>query len=327
MLGCPHMNKQPLACVLSLLLLIPGGVQAQNADKDDPGKELPPVETLSLETNDNVFLAAKYYPGTKGKEAVPVIMLHGMINPAANGAVYYKLAQDIQKYMGHAVIVPDLRGHGKSINRRNPADINGRLPIDRDTFGKEEFKKVLMDIEACKKFLMNKNNQGELNIEKLCVIASDVSAIVATNWAAWDWNLPAKGFIRPGQNVKALILLTPLQSYKGLTVQRALNHEVIKRQLSIMIVAGQQEPKYYSDSKRIYNQLHKFHPDKFENEKDERENKKLWEYGLATSKQGSSLLTVPNLKPSLSALIGNFIKMRLENQEGFAWQNRDPNAE
>ena len=48
-----------------------------------------PVENLALETRDGVLLSAKYFPGTKGKEAVPIIMLHSMSNTASTGASYY----------------------------------------------------------------------------------------------------------------------------------------------------------------------------------------------------------------------------------------------
>ena len=232
-------------------------------DQKKPEGTLPPIENLTLETKDGVLLSAKYFPGTKGKDAAPIIMLHSMINTASTGATYYKLAGDIQKFMGHAVIIPDLRGHGKSTKRRNPRDPNSNITIDPDKFTKVQFAAVGADIEACKKFLMEKNNKGELNIEKLCVIGSDVSAIVALNWAVYDWSQPGNVLIKNGQDVKALILLTPVASYKGFTAQQALNHVVIQRTLSIMILAGKIDTKYYSGSKRIYNQLARFHPEKF----------------------------------------------------------------
>ena len=259
----------------------------------------------------------------EGQGGYPLVLIHGY---PETKRIWWRNIRPLAE-AGYEVIVPDLRGHGSSTKRRNPADVNTRLTIDRDKFAKAEFASVGADIEACKKYLMTKNNKGELNIEKLCVIASDISAIVAINWAVYDWSQPSNILIKNGQDVKALILLTPMQSYRGLSAQQGLENNVIKRQLSIMILAGKQGTKYYADSKRIHNQLVRFHPDKFENEVDERNNKKLFEYGLPTANQGSSMLNIPNLKPNPSALIGNFILYRLEKQEGFAWQNRDPNAE
>jgi|TARA_B110000467_G_scaffold134991_1_gene131630 pimeloyl-ACP methyl ester carboxylesterase len=312
----------PIRLAIALFIGILCTLSANAQDEKETKETLPPVENLALETKDGVLLSAKYFPGTKGKDAVPIIMLHSMIDTAATGAAYYKLAGDIQRLMGHAVIVPDLRGHGDSTKQRNPRDLNSNIPIDPNKFTKAQFAMVGLDIEACKKFLMTKNNKGELNIEKLCVIGSDVSAIVAINWAVYDWSQKSNIVVKNGQDVKALILLTPIASYKGLTAQLALNHAVIQRTLSIMILAGKLDPKYYSGSKRIYNQLTRYHLDKFTDKKDELEKKMLFEYGLDTKTQGSGMLSVSNLKPSPRNLIADFIRYRLENQAGYVWTDR-----
>ena len=320
-----HYSPIRLSIALFIGILCTSSTNAQNEKK--PEKALPPIENLALETTDGVLLSAKYFPGTKGKDAVPIIMLHSMINKTSTGAIYYKLAADIQKFMGHAVIVPDLRGHGKSNKRRNPRDPNSNIAINPDKFTKADFATVGKDIEACKRFLMGKNNKGELNIEKLCVIGSDVSAIVALNWAVYDWSQQSNVIIKNGQDVKSLILLTPVSSHKGFTAQQALNHIVIQRTLSILILAGKLDTKYYSGSKRIYNQLARFHQEEFEDEKDKLENGTLFEYGLNTANQGSGILTVSNLKPNPSDLIADFIRNRLENQDRFVWKNRSRTAE
>ncbi len=296
-------------------------------DEEKPKKELPPVETHVLETKDGVFLNVKFYPGTKGKDSIPIIMLHSMLNVSANNAVYAKLAAAIQEHMGHAVIVPDLRGHGKSVQRRNPRDINDRLEIDREKFTKVEFATVVQDIETCKSFLRAKNDAGELNLEKLTVVGSDITAILALNWAALDWNKPSKGLIRNGRDVKALILFTPLQSHKGLTPQLGLTHPTVKEDLNIMIIAGAQNTQYYSDSKRIHNQLSRYHDDQENNDGTINwSGTELFLFGLNTGVQGSGILNVANLKPHPNALFYNFLVNRLEKDESLAWSSRDPNA-
>ncbi len=315
-----------LAFVLLVLLCgLNGIVRAQ--DEEDPKNELPPVESHILETKDGVFLHVKFYPGTKGKDAIPIIMLHSMLNVSANSAVYTNLAQNIQKHMGHAVIVPDLRGHGKSVAQRNPRDINDRLEIEREKFTKAHFGSVIQDVEACKTFLRTKNDEGLLNLEKLTVVGSDITAIVALNWAALDWNKPGKGLIRNGQDVKALILLTPLQSHKGLTPQPGLIHPTVRQKLNIMIIAGAQNSQYYSESKRIHNQLTRFHKDQKNSDGTINwSGTKLFLFGLNTGAQGSGILNVPNLKPHPNALFYNFLVNRLEKDETLQWSNRDPNA-
>lgn len=313
--------------VLLFVLLCGLNAVVRAQDEENPKNELPPVESHMLETKDGVFLNVKFYPGTKGKESIPIIMLHSMLNVSANSAVYTNLAQNIQKHMGHAVIVPDLRGHGKSVHRRNPQDINDRLDIDREKFTKLEFASVVQDVEACKTFLRTKNDEGQLNLEKLTVVGSDITAVVALNWAALDWNKPGKGLIRNGQDVKALILFTPLQSHKGLTPQLGLTHQTVRQKLNIMIIAGIQNSQYYSESKRIHNQLTRFHKDQKNSDGTINwSGTKLFLFGLNTGAQGSGILNVPNLEPHPNALFYNFLVNRLEKDETLQWSNRDPNA-
>ena len=314
-----------LLTVAVLVFSLSTSLSAQ--DEEKPKKDLPPVEAHVLETKDGVFLNVKYYPGTKGKDSIPIIMLHSMLNVSASNAVYTKLAAAIQEHMGHAVIIPDLRGHGKSTERRNPQDVNSRLKINREKFGKAEFTSVIQDVEACKAFLKRQNDEGQVNLEKLTVIGSDVTAIIALNWAALDWNKPGGGFIRNGQDVKALILFTPLQSHKGLTPQLGMSHPTVKQNMNILIIAGKQNAQYFSESKRLHNQLTRFHKDQENSDGSINwSGTKLFLFGLNTGAQGSGILNVNNLQPQPSALIYNFLVNRLEKDETLKWSSRDPNA-
>ena len=45
---------------------------------------------------------------------------------------------------------------------------------------------VTCDMEAVKKFLWERNNAGELNIDKLCVVGAEMGASVAVNFALAD---------------------------------------------------------------------------------------------------------------------------------------------
>jgi len=63
---------------------------------------------------------------------------------------------------------------------------------------------------------------------------------------------------------------------------------------------------------------------KFENKKYRFENGWRFELGLDTAKQGSGIFTVSNLNPNPRVLIRNFIRDRLENQEGYKWSDRTP---
>ena len=317
-----------LVCVLLITFCsLNSFVLAQ--DEEKPEKELPPVESHTLQTKDGIILHVKFYPGTKGKDSIPIILLHGMLNPSASSAVYLNLAADIQKTMGHAVIIPDLRGHGKTLKKRIAGNPNGRADIKkREAFTKNDYSNVIWDIEACKTFLRARNDEEELNLEKLTVVGSDVTAMLAMNWAALDWNKPGKGLIRNGQDVKALILFSPLQSHKGLTPQLGLTHPTVKQQLNIMIIAPQQNPQYLSSSQRIHKQLKGFHN---EQKKDEKgailwSSTKLFLFRLNTGVVGADILKTANVVKQTHFLIGNFLLNRLEKDETLEWSSRDPNA-
>src|SRR5574340_1075402 len=95
------------------------GAAAQEKDKAGAEKpKVPPPENLVIQTPDGIPLAVTFYPGTKAKETIPVVLLH---MAKGNRNDYAQLATDLQK-VGHAVLVPDLRGHGESAARRGAAE-------------------------------------------------------------------------------------------------------------------------------------------------------------------------------------------------------------
>ncbi len=74
---------------------------------------------------------------------------------------------------------------------------------------------IEQDLEACKAYLMDKNNSGELNINKLVVIGAEMGSVLAVNWAAWDWHWPMLTTGKQGQDVKGSCLFHPLGRSKG----------------------------------------------------------------------------------------------------------------
>ena len=86
---------------------------ADNKAQDEKEKILPP-EDLMLQTGDGLGLALTYYPGTKGKETIPIVLLHMW---KQNRNDYKGLARVLQA-VDYAVIMPDLRGHGQSTRLR-----------------------------------------------------------------------------------------------------------------------------------------------------------------------------------------------------------------
>ena len=307
--------------VLGIIAMLAMNSQAnalEKAKKKDPA----PPEILNLMTKDSVSLHAVYYPGDRGKSTVPVILIHGWEGSrgAGRGLDCHELAVRLQRD-GHAVIVPDLRGHGRSTIRRRPNGIDEK--IERDRLNKKDFREMPFDIEAVKKFLMKENNAGKLNIELLCVVGFDMGAVVGLNWINYDWSVPSLPTLKQGQDVKAFVLVSPSISHRGATLLQALQNENVRSDLSAMIVFGDQTNRVAADGRRIYRSLKRHHPKVPADRKQAERVQDLFLIDLDTSLQGTKLLSSPTLK--VQELIAAFVKARLvDRAERFPWQDRTP---
>jgi len=271
--------------------------------------ELEPKD-VTLVTKDLVSIVATFYPGAAKKEAVPIIMLHGEDGQRGD---FQALASYLQG-MGHAIIAPDLRGHGDSTRAEG---VN--QPLDAEKFNRASYEKMVLDVEACKKFLMEKNNAGELNIDQLCVIGAELGALIAVQWAALDWSVQDLPAYRQGKDVKALVLLSPLQSFKGITLRQALTHPAVQSQLSMMIVAGTKD-KSASEAKRMHNSLQAHHPKISDDDEDRQKKQEVFLVQPDTPLSGTKLLG-PGLPVPQN--IAKFIELRLVNRKSeFPWTER-----
>ncbi len=294
--------------------------------------KVPDPESVTVNASDGVPIRCSYYAGgfietagdkkgkpkvekKPGKEVVPVILLHGWDGRRRN---FDELATTLQK-RGHAVIVPDLRGHGDSTT---VTLANGEVKeIDRDRMRSTDIAGMVRDVEACKQFLLDKNNAAEVNIEQLCVVGADVGAIVAVNWAAYDWSRRQLPAFKQGQDVKALVLISPKYSFKGFSLQKPLLHPIIKRTLSIMLIVGEDDRSAASDANKIHGQLEKMRDDPPENPEERLKKQDLFYLKPNTTLQGTQLINVPSFP--LRNNIALFIDLRLvRNSDLFPWMER-----
>ncbi|MBP86094.1 MAG: hypothetical protein CMJ64_05160 [Planctomycetaceae bacterium] len=294
--------------------------------------KVPDPENVTLRTKDGVPIHCTYYAGgfietsgdkdkkkvkkKPGKEVVPIIMLHGW---EGSRGEYDILASGLQR-LGHAVIVPDLRGHGRSTTIELANGEEKEIKLDR--MRKEDLMGFVLDVEAAKKFLLAKNNAGELNIELLCVVGADVGAIAAVNWAAMDWTRPQLPAFKQGKDVKALVLLSPQQSHKGFTLSNALKHRVIRGGLSLMLIVGAQDRKAIQDTKSVYSRVERFHEEPTGNAEERLKKQDLFKIESRTSLQGTQLLRARGL--SVNTIIARFIDFRLvrKTEDYPAWAER-----
>ncbi len=226
-------------------------------------------EQISVTTSDGVMLRGAYFPSaarkgsTQGKQTTPVVMLHDL---KGTRATFAPLAQALlapgdgtveRPYF--AVVMMDLRGHGESTKQLTGG--GGVTDLDPAKLGKEGLTAMsTLDMEAIRDFLVDKNDAGELNLNKLCLVGSGMGASVAVNWAAKDWLAPPLAVGKQGQDVKGLVLVSPRWSYNGLMIQDALKFGIFKKNVAWMLIGGVQDQKQKQDFSRVQAQLEKSHP-------------------------------------------------------------------
>jgi pimeloyl-ACP methyl ester carboxylesterase len=235
--------------------------------------------------------------------------------------IYNNLAQSLQsptdpRIKSHAVLTVDLRGHGGSTVA---VDRTGQsLEIDAAKLRPADYEDMVrFDMEAVRRFLVERNDLQELNLNKLCLVGAGMGANVALNWSAVDWDAPPLAQRKQGQDVKALVLASPNWKQKGLPLVAALKHPGVQKMLSIMLVYGSQDSKAKQSAETVYKNLARYHPEPPLDRV--REMKDLFDYPLPTKLQGSKLLVDPQFK--MLPHLDNFIKARLVDQP-FEWVQR-----
>ncbi|MCH7753210.1 MAG: alpha/beta hydrolase [Planctomycetes bacterium] len=301
--------------VLGLIGWVAVGASVASAQRSS---RAPAPEEIKLTTRDGVKLSATYYPSSLGKEAVPIIMLHDF---KESRTVFNGLAAALQAPTegsrdSRAVITVDLRGHGESTIQ---VSRDGRTrDLEASRLKTYDFQAMVdQDMEAVRRFLVEENDAGQLNLNMLCLLGAGMGANVATYWAAKDWSAPRLATLKQGQDVKALILASPEWSFRGLPLLRPLRHPAVRQELSFFIVYGDQDSQAKKDAKTVHKNLVKYHP---EPPRDKiKELKDLFMIDLPTKLQGTTLLTSRNfgMLPDLDA----FIDARL-TQKHFKWVSR-----
>jgi pimeloyl-ACP methyl ester carboxylesterase len=287
------------------------------------------AEPASLTTRDGVLLKISYFPGNarkgspQGKQTTPVVFLH---DHKGSRAVFAGLIQKLQatakgegEQPNFAAVTVDLRGHGESTKLAN----NAQVELNAAKLNKEDLIAMASyDLDAVRNFLVLKNDEGELNLNKLCFVGSGMGASVAANWALTDWSYPPLAIGKQGQDVKAIVMISPRWTYNGLLMQGPMQFRALKERLAWMIVYGDKDPKFQADAVRINKQLERFHP--ATDDKGAKRTSGLTVVKLNTRLQGDSLLTQVGL--SADDKIVEFLTKNVAEtqQEWISRRNRLP---
>jgi pimeloyl-ACP methyl ester carboxylesterase len=234
------------ASVLALVVIFAPAFAQETKEK--PNRKGPEPRQVSFTTKDGLELWAWYFPSDKGREAVPVLLLHDW---GGSGSDFKGLAEHLQS-AGHAVLVPDLRGHGDSTKYKDTT----KKELDLKRMQPRDCRLMYsMDVEACKNHLIKENNLERLNIEKLCIVGVGLGGLVGMNWAIADWSVPdLLGGIKQGRYVKALVLISTPWTEKTVSVNDPLKQTAIVNKLAFFIITGK-KGSVAADAGKIHKRL------------------------------------------------------------------------
>lgn len=230
-----------------LSTIVPTGTPSAHAQAQPPTKKPTPIpqpRKVELATKDGVELSGVYFGSNKGKDAIPVLIVHEW---KGQKAPYGPLCVTLQR-AGCAVLAFDYRGHGGS---REYTDQRGeKQEFKIETMRRRSVNEITqIDMETAKKFFKEENNAGNLNLNALVVIGIREGCVIGTNWTHIDWMYPSVGSRKQGQDVKALVMISPKRQVQGVSIDQSLNDPNIGR-LPTMLIYGKGSSEQ-SDTDRI----------------------------------------------------------------------------
>jgi pimeloyl-ACP methyl ester carboxylesterase len=249
----------------------------------------------------------------KGLENAPVvILLHGeggnrLIWDKASAPQGGKAFAEVLQSIGYAVVTVDLRKHGESVVEGQPTMLDG------NDYG----KMAQGDLGAVKGFLVQEHEQKKLNVRKLGVVASDTMSAVAVQFAELDWaqtpHLDGPGGMPGtprGQDVQALVLLSPATNAGRLNATRALN--VLKAPvfgIAFQVIAGTRDTADRRQAEKVYDVVSSI-----------KQNEERTEFVRPnTNSRGTDLLANPAAKVELKIL--PFLDKHVKERE-WPWATR-----
>jgi pimeloyl-ACP methyl ester carboxylesterase len=233
------------------------------------GKTEAASETRTLTTEDGVSIHITYYKSsTEEKEAPVVVLLHMKDGNRLVWEGQDGLAQKLQKE-GYAVVTVDLRQHGESKiggavggGNANQAKKKGKKGSGMDLKPVEYELMYEQDMQAVKQFILQEHQAGRLNMNKMAIVGAEMGASIAAAYTVVDWEkepFDDSSDVRyrtpRGQDVKALVLISPQEKFHGLQLSRAI--QVLKNPdwgIAFFVCSGN-DSKDEAQSKKIFDML------------------------------------------------------------------------
>lgn len=286
-----HHNIRSAAVVFALSVLAITDQVAAQAPATAAAKTKSSSEEKVLTTDDKIDIKITYFKGTGGKESGVVVLLHGK---GGQRRLWSTIDHILQESGGYAVVAVDLRGHGDS-----------QLP--KSDLKKAEYQAMAeKDMKAVKEFLLEEHQKGQLNINKLGIVACDFSASVALAFTSQDWDIepfddgPDLNQRTPrGQDVQALALISPDTTTPGLFATKAAM-SLRQKPVAIMIATSEKNTQDAAMAKKLFEQV-SFKKDK---EREEKLSLKKSPENL----HGMDLLKDKQIRASLYEFLDKYVK-------------------
>ncbi len=255
--------RMMLASTLCLLLAgLSPNLQAQEEKSEEDLK--PRAEAIT--TKDGIELSATYWPSGLKQDASVVVFLHGLNGNQLDWGTLPKKLQDA----GFAVLTVDLRGHGQSKGTTPSGEAvetktktkakPSKSSVDAGSLKARDYAAmVALDMEAVKAFIYAEHQQHKLNMNKMAIVGAGLGATVAVNFAAVDWlkkphsDGPVGGQTPRGQDVRALVLLTPDPDITGLHLTDAVKTlRLPEFQVAMLFGIGKKDKTDKGQTKKLY---------------------------------------------------------------------------
>jgi dienelactone hydrolase len=235
----------------------------------------PAAEEITLETSDGIRVAAWFYPPpADAKTPAVVILIHDL---GGSHLTVADLARSLQR-AGSAVVAPDLRGHGETRLRAGAGTAGKGDAEAAQLLKKADYEAMAAaaggrvrdqalhrgEIEAVRHWIKVQSDAGRLDIDRLCVVGSGFGGMLAALWTAADWNWPPTTNGPQGQQVRALVLVSPSMSKRGLAMTGPLASEAIRFAVPVMVLAGTSD----RDAGRLFDQFKRFRPKEWFTQRD-----------------------------------------------------------
>jgi len=252
--GRPH---RWIAAVCGAVIICSCGPAAAQQDKPEPSIR----GDIALRTEDDWPIYITYYQSGEGRETPIVLLLHmyggNRLVWDGDGGFAKQLWSD-----GYAVITADLRKHGQSQSssatksKSKSRDATGLKPADYEAMVEE-------DLKAIREFVFEEHQKQHLNMNKLAIIAPEMSAPLAVHYTKWDWSqepykdAPTESSRTPrGHDVRALVLLSPVTNLPRLPTGKIMKElRDPDWNIAFLVLYSEEDPIDRGQAKRMFQQV------------------------------------------------------------------------